>query len=140
MPEQRNSYKGIDPRGWVRIKLVASDGSRARLELIADTGCPFDLIVDVATVTRFTDSAMTKLGSTYGTLLGGWVDTFVRELGLNARVLAYGNDSLVQEAKLDSNDFAGLIGLPFLRLLEYGGDADWLWIRPPQTGSAANQP
>jgi hypothetical protein len=118
MAEQRNAYKGIDSRGWVRVELTAADGSRAQLELIADTGCPFDLIVDVATVTKFADSAITRLGSTYGPLVGGWVEMFIKEIGLNARVLAYGNDSLVREAKLESSDFAGLIGLPALRLME----------------------
>ena len=30
-------------------------------------------------------------------------------------------------------DFSGLVGLPLLRLLEYGGDADWFWLRPAST-------
>jgi len=139
MAEQRNSYKGIDSRGWVRIELAASDGSRTQLELIADTGCPFDLIVDVATITRFFDSAITRIGSSYGVLTGGWVGVFIQELGLNIRVLGYGNDPLIQEVRLDSTDFAGLIGLPFLRMMEYGGNADWFWIRPAQAGSGTNQ-
>ena len=140
MAEQRNSYKGVDSRAWVRIELVASDGSRAQLEVIADTGCPFDLIVDVATITRFADSAITRLGSTYGALIGGWVDVFIKELGLNARVLAYGNDPLVQEVKVDSTDFAGLVGLPFLRMMEYGGNIDWFWIRLAQASGTSVQP
>jgi hypothetical protein len=108
------------------------------LELIADTGCPFDLIVDVATITKFTGSATTSLGSTYGPLIGGWIDVFIKELGLRARVIGYGNDDLAREARLDSPHFAGLVGLPFLRLIEFGGDATDFWIRPLQTGSVQN--
>ena len=59
---------------------------------------------------------------------------------LNARVLAYGNDPLVQEVKVDSTDFAGLIGLPFLRMMEYGGNIDWFWIRLAQASGTSVQP
>jgi hypothetical protein len=33
-------------------------------------------------------------------------------------------------AEASSPDFGGLVGLPLLRLMEYGGDADWFWLRP----------
>jgi hypothetical protein len=47
------------------------------------------------------------------------------ELGLIEPIHGYGSDSVAQAVKRDSSDFSGLVGLPLLRLTEYGGDADW---------------
>jgi hypothetical protein len=44
-------------------------------------------------------------------------------------VLTYGSDAAVAAIRKSHADFAGLVGLPFLRLMEYGGDTDWFWIR-----------
>jgi hypothetical protein len=41
----------------------------------------------------------------------------------------YGSDPVAQAARRNSSDFSGLVGLPLLQLMEYGGDADWFWLR-----------
>jgi hypothetical protein len=35
---------------------------------------------------------------------------------------------------MSCRDFDGLAGLPLLGLLEYGGNADWFWLRAAQVG------
>ena len=52
------------------------------------------------------------------------------ELGLAQQIVGYASDAVVKAVKASSPDFAGLAGLPFLRLLEFGGDADGFWLRP----------
>ena len=51
------------------------------------------------------------------------------ELGLVQPIHGYGSDSVAQAVKRDSSDFSGLVGLPLLRLMDYGGDAHGFWLR-----------
>ena len=53
------------------------------------------------------------------------------ELGLSLTVLGYGSDNVWQQVQQQSPDFAGLAGLPFLRLVEYGGDGTAFWLAKP---------
>jgi hypothetical protein len=63
---------------------------------------------------------------------GGWLHVDIPEVRLNQDIVGYGNDAVVSAAKASSPDFGGLADLPLLRMMEYGGDADWFWIRPLQ--------
>ena len=60
---------------------------------------------------------------------GGTVRIVIPAIGFNRIILTYASDSAVTAIRRSHPDFAGLVGLPFLRLMEYGGDADWFWIR-----------
>jgi hypothetical protein len=51
------------------------------------------------------------------------------ELGLVQMVLGCASDAMVVASQASSPSFQGLAGLPFLRLVEYGGDANWFWLR-----------
>jgi len=51
------------------------------------------------------------------------------ELGLIRSIYGYGGDAVVTAAKASHVNFEGLAGLPLLRLLEYGGDANGFWLR-----------
>jgi hypothetical protein len=51
------------------------------------------------------------------------------ELGVNDLVLGYGGDQLADACRVNHPDFAGLVGLPFLRLFEYGGNDHSFWLR-----------
>jgi hypothetical protein len=68
--------------------------------------------------------------SNFGLLQGGWLQLAMPELGLTQPVVGYASDAVAAAAKASHVDFAGLVGLPLLRLLEYGGDANWFWVRP----------
>jgi len=68
----------------------------------------------------------------------GWLHVSIPLLGIKYFLIGYYNDSILRDVKVSSPDFEGLIGLPLLRLMEYGGDADWFWLRPAP--SRAGQP
>jgi hypothetical protein len=74
--------------------------------------------------------AAPDLHSNFGLLEGGWLHLAMPELGLDQDLVGYASDAVVTATKASSPDLLGLAGLPFLRLLEYGGDADWFWLRP----------
>lgn len=131
--EQRNVYKGSPPRPWVRLRLTAPDGATHQVELLADTGNPCAIIVSQALMARLKQRAAPDVHSNFGLLDGGWLHLTMPELGLDQDVLGYASDAVATATKASHADFEGLAGLPFLRLLEYGGDADWFWLRPAQS-------
>jgi hypothetical protein len=131
--EQRNPYKGSPPRPWVRLRLAAPDGTPHEVELLADTGNPCGIIISQAAMANVKLQAAPDINSNFGLLEGGWVHLTMPELGLDQDLVDYACDAVVSAAKVSSPDFEGLAGLPFLRLLEYGGDADWFWIRGVQS-------
>ena len=128
--EQRNPCKGSPPRPWVRVRLAAPDGTTLEIELLADTGNPCAIIITQALLGRLTWRSASDVQSNFGILEGGWLHVIMPELGLDQDVVGYANDAVVAASKASSPDFEGLAGLPFLRLVEYGGDADWFWLRP----------
>ena len=126
---QRNLYKGINPRCWVRLRFAAADASIHERELVADTGCPCAVIVGQSDLAALFRSSAPGVNSNFGHLAGAWLELSMPELGLTHQVLGFGSDQVLQAVLNDSADFAGLAGLPLLRLLEYGGDANSFWIR-----------
>ena len=131
--EQRNAYKGNDPRAWVRVTLVAKDGTAYDVELIADTGSPFAILVDDATLLAFGVKLGQRMQTTFGSVGTGWMRVLIPEVGYDEEVPAFSRDEVVTEARAEDPDFTGLLGLPVLRMMEYGGDADEFWIRPGKT-------
>jgi hypothetical protein len=67
--------------------------------------------------------------SNFGPLEGGWLRIAIPDLAFDEKTLGYANDSVVNVVKRSDPGFAGLVGLPLLRMLEYGGDAGRFWIR-----------
>jgi hypothetical protein len=130
LTEQRNAYKGTPSRGWVRVHLVASDGSSQVVQLLADTGNPCAVIIDTPSLGLMSLIPGPGVNTNFGPMTGGWLRAVIPEIGFDQQVLGYASDAVVAAAQASSSDFAGLIGLPLLRLMEYGGDADWFWVRP----------
>jgi hypothetical protein len=128
--EQRNPYKGSPPRPWVRLRLEAPSGSIEELEVVADTGNPFTLILGTAAMSRLQVRNAPTRTSNFGLLRGGWFRLAMPDFGLVMSVLGYASDAVLTAVKASSPDFEGLAGLPLFRMVEYGGDADWFWIRP----------
>jgi hypothetical protein len=128
---QRNPYKGTTPRCWVRLRLVAADGSLHERELLADTGCPCAIILGAADLALLSRASAPTIGSNFGQLAGAWLELAVPELGLATLVPGAGSDQVFQACQASSSDFAGLAGLPLLRLVEYGGDHSEFWVRKP---------
>lgn len=129
VPEQRNLYKGVPQRPWVNVRLIALDGSHYDAELIADTGSPFAITISVALMNRMRHRLASPHTTNFGRLAGGWVHVSIISLGWEQDALGYGNDAVARSARSTHRDFEGLVGLPFLRLFEYGGDADHFWLR-----------
>lgn len=99
------------------------------MEFVVDTGNPCAIIIDTVTMRslRWRESIVTD--SNFGPLEGGWLRIAIPELAFDAKTLGYANDSVVNVVKRSHPGFAGLVGLPFLRMVEYGGDRGWFWIR-----------
>lgn len=131
---QRNNYKGRIPRASVRIRLAAPDGSIHEREMLADTGSPCAFILGMADQSLLAHSGAAGVNSNFGFLTGGWLELQMPELGLVQPIHGYGSDSVLQAVQRDSSDFSGLVGLPLLRLMEYGGDADCFWLRQAAGG------
>jgi hypothetical protein len=133
--EQLNRYKGSPPRPWVRLRLSIPDGITHEVELLADTGNPCAIVIAQSVMANLQHRAAPNLNSNFGPLVGGWLRLTMPELGLDQDLVGYGSDAIVAASKESSADFEGLAGLPFLRLLEYGGNADSFWIRGVQSKS-----
>ena len=128
-PEQRNPYKGSPPRPWVRLQLVEKDGTVHEFELLADTGNPFAVVISESAMAGLKLKTAPDVDTNFGLLQGAWVRLHMPELGIDADVIAYASDAVASSTQTSSPDFQGLAGLPLLRLLEYGGDANWFWLR-----------
>lgn len=50
---QRNPYRGAPARAWLFASLMAPDGTRRQFDLVADTGCHYDLVISSATLSHF---------------------------------------------------------------------------------------
>lgn len=127
--EQRNPYKGSPARPWIRIRAQGLRGTFHDWELLADTGNPCALIISRASMALVKQRDGLDVNSNFGVLEGGWLHVSVPEVGLDADVLGYSSDLVVTAAQASNCDFEGLVGLPFLRLVEYGGNANAFWVR-----------
>lgn len=131
MSEQRNLYKGNPPRPWLRLTFLDKDGVKVAFDLLADTGCPYEVILAPNEFSRLCFRYSERVTANFGPMSGGWVRLFSTELGLVEFVPAYGSDEIAAAVRKDHPDFAGLVGLPVLRLMEYGGNHDTFWLRTP---------
>ena len=132
MSEQRNRYRGSTERPFLTLDFGVADGSRLPLTLLADTGCPFGLIVGTATFHRLICGPAASMSSNFGiNMPGGWFRLFMPETGLVELVRAYASDIVERAVQADDPSFVGLVGLPIVRLGEYGGNVDEFWFRYP---------
>ena len=129
--EQRNVYRGEPARAWLRLELISANGRVRELELLVDTGNPCALIIDVATMQSLRWRESVRTHSNFGPLDGGWLHVAIPELGFDVKMLGNANDAIVDVVKRSDSGFGGLVGLPLLRMLEYGGDGGAFWIRSP---------
>jgi hypothetical protein len=127
--EQRYPYQGFPPRAWISVRLATPQGDTRDWKLIADIGCPFPLVIGVDDLPDFSFGAGNHVQSNFGILESAWLHLAMPEFGLDFLILGYGSEEVLDSARTDHPDFGGLAGLPFLRLLEYGGNASEFWIR-----------
>ena len=96
-----------------------------------DTGSPCAVSLGHADPALLLRAVAAGTDSNFGHLTGGWLELAMPELGLTNQVMGFGSDHVLQAVQADSPDFAGLVGLPLLRLVEYGGDRVAFWLRKP---------
>lgn len=139
--EFRNPYRGVTEWAWLRLDFRAPDGMIHGMDLVVDTGCPdavvlrkpaFDLIV--------TSSAPGYVSGGWGFMEGGWLQLDMPACGLIQLVHGYANNIIGASVAADDPNFMGLVGLPVLRLGEYGGNATDFWFRYPPTPTSTSQP
>ena len=97
--------------------------------MLADTGNPFAVVLGQADLVKLMQAELRGVNTNFGTMTGGWIQLAMPEFGLTRRVSDFDSDRVLQAVRADSSDFLGLIGLPLLRMLEYGGDHAAFWIR-----------
>src|SRR5213080_3381871 len=102
--EQRNPYKGTPPRAWLRLRLLAADGSTQDLDLLSDTGSPYGLIVSTTIMNGFKEKDASDVNSNYGPLTGGWLQVAVPAIGFDRLVIGYASDGLVAATQLSNPD------------------------------------
>jgi hypothetical protein len=127
MPEF--TYKGTPPRPWIRLELITPDGETRAFEAVADTGNPLPLIVSSALMFDCCHLGGPGTETNFGRLDGGFLRVRIPETGVDAMIFGYASDQVTDAIQDSSPDFEGLVGLPLLRRLEFGGNADHFWVR-----------
>jgi hypothetical protein len=127
--EQRNAYQGSPPRAWICFRLATQDGATRDFKRVVDTACPVSFIIAPDDAPEFTFGIATSVVSNFGHLQGEWFLLAMPEMGLNALMVGYASQEAVDAVRSDHPDFAGLAGLPLLRLLEFGGNQSEFWVR-----------
>ena len=114
MSELRTDYKGRSERAWLRLGLRDVYGAVELFDLVVDTASPMAIILRPDVFDRFLRWPGKEELSNFGPLPSGCKSSQV------AAIVAKSHP-----------DFAGLVGLPILRLGEYGGNASEFWFRYP---------
>jgi hypothetical protein len=113
--------KGI--RAWVTVTLESppkSKGHRKRIvkKLVADLGCPFEMIVDAQTLKSVKWRGSADQSSNYGWLQGAFVRVVIPALEFAEEMPAYSNPRIVRLMREEG--FDGLVGKPFLDRFHWG--------------------
>lgn len=126
---QRNRYRGDPERSWIRVRLIARDGRSRSLDLLADTGCPYAIILGRSVFERFAVGSGEDVRTNFGRLEGGWVTVAIPKTGFRQQVSAFASERVATSTAVSFRAFRGLAGLPLLRMMEYGGDDESFWVR-----------
>jgi hypothetical protein len=138
--EQRNSYLGVTPRAWLRLRFLDPNDVPVELTLIVDTGCPYAVIIDAVVLNQLRRVSAPPEVSTFGPMSGGWVRLAMPTFGIDQDILCYGSPTIGAAVATDDPSFQGLVGLPVLQLAEYGGNATDFWFRYSPTTTNTSQP
>src|SRR5207244_4633943 len=107
-------------------------GETRVLEAVADTGNPLPLILSSALMLNCCYLGGPGTDTNFGRLDGGFLHVRIPETGVDAMIFGYASDHVTDAIQNSSPDFEGLVGLPLLRRLEFGGNVRT--IHPPDVG------
>jgi hypothetical protein len=96
---------------------------------LADTGNPCALIEAKDILGHFNLGLVPGMNTNFGPLEGGWMRVRAPAVGFDEDLIAYGSDAVAEAAAASHSDLEALAGLPLLRKFEYGGDAEFFWLR-----------
>ena len=126
-PEQRNSFQGHPPRAWIVFRLADRNGETREFKLIVDTACPVSFVLSPEDLHDFSFGISSPMTSNLGILQAEWFHLAMPELGLECLMVGFISEQM-ELMRRDHPEFAGLVGLPFLRQLEFGGNGEEFWI------------
>jgi hypothetical protein len=109
------------------------DGTVHPLDLVVDTASADAFVLRMSVFEQLMWSPNRSTATTWGFMLGGWLRLYMPASGLVELIAGYGNNMLAAGVAAEDPQFMGLVGMPFLRLGEFGGNADALWFRYPPT-------
>jgi hypothetical protein len=128
--EFRNPYRGVTERAWLRLDFRAPDGTIHALDLVVDTASDDAIILRRPMLNLLMiNPAQSYFSTGWGLMHGGMLQLDMPACGLVQLVHGYGNDIVGAGVAADDPNFMGLVGLPLLRLGEYGGNATDFWFR-----------
>jgi hypothetical protein len=127
--EQRNTYVGDPARACMRLALHLLDNAPQEAVLLVDTGSPCPLIIGEEALRACLVEEAADVMSNFGLLKGGWSEVTIDRVGVTLRVKTYGSDAVVAAVRQSAAVFHGLAGLPLVRMLDYGGDSEYFWLR-----------
>ena len=124
MSIQRNPYRNNRP--WVTLPLRSRAGGVRDFCLIADTGSSVGFVLAPTVYDSFIHRDTASIRNNFGLLLGGWFRLYSPANGLVEFVRGYRSEGIGLSVASHHPDFVGLVGLvglPVLRLGEYGNNA-----------------
>ncbi len=134
MSEQRTPYIGYHARPYLRFAFSDLAGATHDLLLLADTGSSYSFILHPTWFDRLVQTRLHRLETNFGRMTCGWLHVYMPEMSMVELMRGYANRRIGESLAEENPDFAGLVGLPVLRLGEYGGNATDFWFRyPPPT-------
>jgi hypothetical protein len=138
--EYRTAYRGVTERAWMRLDFRAPDGTLHTLDLVVDTASADAVILRKPVFDLLVIGPAQPYVSAWGFMHGGWLQLDMPACGLVQQVHGYANDIIGAGVAADDPNFVGLVGLPILRLGEYGGNATDFWFRYPPTSTPTSPP
>jgi len=96
--------------------LTEKNGTAHEIELLADTGNPFAVVISHAVMASLKIRSAPDVNTNFGVLEGGWVHLQMPELGLDGDVIGYASDAVVNSTQTSSPDFQGARRLAALAL------------------------
>jgi hypothetical protein len=93
---QQNPYTGNPPRPWIRLDLINLDGNVRTLQLVADTGSPYALIISTKFMDQFRIRSGPAIETNFGTIVGGFVRVRIPETRVDVSVLGHAGDSVTR--------------------------------------------
>src|SRR5688500_17952074 len=110
--EQHNDYKGRPLRPAIHIRLASAEGQTTELDLLADTGDPYPIVIAEPQLQKFGWGEGVNVLTNFGTLQGGWLQVQIPELRFDAMLFGYASNAVAAAVQRSSSDLVGLAGLP----------------------------